>query len=178
MRPDATKSLEVHVDADFAGNWDPKLGGQDRDTARSRHGYIISYGGIPISYKSQLQTEIALSTTEAEITGLSYALREAIPVIELLKEMRDRGYPVESRTPQIHCKVFEDNAGAVEIARFPKARPRTKHINNRIFHFRSFIDSGDITIHHCPSEDMPADFLTKPLSLDLFEKHRKVVMGW
>ena len=178
MRPDHTKSLEVHVDADFAGNWDRKLGGLDKDTARSRHGYIISYGGIPISYKSQLQTEIALSTTEAEITGLSYALREAIPVIELLKEMKARGYPVESRTPQIHCKVFEDNAGAVEIASFPKSRPRTKHINNRIFHFRSYVDSGDITIHHMASEDMPADFLTKPLSQELFEKHRGYVMGW
>ena len=29
--------------------------------------------------------EIALSTTEAEYTGLSYALREVIPLMELLK---------------------------------------------------------------------------------------------
>jgi len=38
-------------------------------------------------WKSQLQQEIALSSTEAKITGLSYALREAIPIIELFKEI-------------------------------------------------------------------------------------------
>jgi hypothetical protein len=32
-------------------------------------------------------------------------------------------------TPKIHCKVFEDNAGAIEIANVPKMRPRTKHLN-------------------------------------------------
>jgi hypothetical protein len=41
---------------------------------------------MPIVWKSQLQQEIALSSTEAEITSLSNALREAILIIELLKE--------------------------------------------------------------------------------------------
>jgi hypothetical protein len=47
---------------------------------------------MPIVWKSQLQQEIALSSTEAEITGLSYALREAILIIELLKEIRSHGH--------------------------------------------------------------------------------------
>ena len=58
------------------------------DTARSRHGYVIMYAGCPIVWKSQLQNEIALSTTEAELIGLSYSLREAIPIMEILKEMK------------------------------------------------------------------------------------------
>ena len=47
------------------GNWDPK-DFEDRDTARSRHGYYIMYAGCPILWKSQLQNEIALSSTESE----------------------------------------------------------------------------------------------------------------
>jgi hypothetical protein len=90
MRPDPSKSLEVYVDADFAGNWDPQLAGKDRSTARSRHGYYIFYAGMPIAWKSQLQQEIALSSTESEITGLSYALREAIPVINILELTTER----------------------------------------------------------------------------------------
>jgi len=39
--PDGNKGLEVFVDADFAGNWDKEEAPYDRDTARSRHGYII-----------------------------------------------------------------------------------------------------------------------------------------
>jgi len=85
LKPDLSKSFEVFVDADFSGNWDRKIASEDPDTARSRHGYIITYAGCPIMWKSQLQTEIALSSTESEYTGLSYALREAIPIMELLK---------------------------------------------------------------------------------------------
>ena len=104
----------MHVDADFAGNWDPNET-MDRDTARSRHGYIITYGGAPILYKSQMQNEIALSSTESEYTGLSYGLRDAIPIMELFKEMISFGMPIDSSKTQVHCKVFEDNTGALEI---------------------------------------------------------------
>ena len=45
------------------------------------------YAGLPIIWKSQIQTEIALSTTEAEYVGLSQALREAIPLMNLIKEI-------------------------------------------------------------------------------------------
>ena len=76
-----TNGLEMYVDADFAGNWDAKEALNDRDTARSRHGYIISYAGCPIVWKSQLQTEVCLSSTESEYTGLSHSLRGAIPIM-------------------------------------------------------------------------------------------------
>ena len=84
VRPSNARELEVFVDVDFAGNWD-KNEAWDRDTARSQHGYILSYHGCPIIWKSQMQTDIALSSTDSEYTGLSYTLREAIPMIKLLK---------------------------------------------------------------------------------------------
>ena len=83
--------------ADFAGN------------AHSRHGYIIMYKGVPITSTSQLQTETALSSTDSEYTGLSYALREVIPIMHLLKEMKMMGFPITKANAKIYCKVFEDN---------------------------------------------------------------------
>ena len=171
------KELEVYVDADFAGNWDPKEY-TDRDTARSRHGYVIMYAGCPIMYKSQLQNECALSSTESEYTGLSYALRDAIPIMNLLKEMKAVGMPVRSSKAKVHCKVFEDNSGALEIAKIAKYRPRTKHLNCRLHHFRSYVDTKEISIHKIGTEDQPADFLTKPVNEVLLRRHRKTVMGW
>ena len=76
FKPNATRGLEVFVDAYFMGNWDPKEAATDHNTARSRHGYIITYAGCPIVLKSQLQTKCCLLTTESEYTGLSYALAE------------------------------------------------------------------------------------------------------
>jgi hypothetical protein len=84
MQPMTDMDLEVFVNASFCGDWDhPKEATTDRDTARSRHGYIINYAGCPLLWKSQLQTEVALLSTESKYTGLSYALRDAIPVMEL-----------------------------------------------------------------------------------------------
>ena len=45
------KGLEVHVDADFSGNWDKEYS-ENTDTAISRHGFMIYYKGCPIIWKS------------------------------------------------------------------------------------------------------------------------------
>ena len=94
MTPNTSKSIEVYVDADFSGNWDNE-DSVNSDTARSRHGYIIKFMGCPIVWKSQLQNEIALSSAESEYTGLSYALREVIPIINLVEEIQKHGFLLE-----------------------------------------------------------------------------------
>ena len=107
------------MDADFAGNWDAQET-QDIDAYHSRHGYLISYCGCPVICKSQIQTEMALSSMESEYTGLSYALRAVIPMMELLKKMKAHGKPVGSSTTQVRCQVFEDNSGDLEIMKTHK----------------------------------------------------------
>ncbi len=114
--------------------------GQDRDTARSRHGYFIMYKGCPLIWKSQLQTEIVLSSTESEYNGLSYALRKVIPIMELLKEMKGFGFPLRRTKPKVHCKVFEGNSGALEMAKPYKYCLQTKHINVKMHHFRDYVE--------------------------------------
>ena len=138
----------MHVDASFCGDWCPEEAARDRDTARSRHGYdIISYAGCPLLWKSQLQTEIALSSTESKYTGLSYALRDAIPIMRLMKEMKRHGFPIHTPHARVLCHVFEDNSGALEMARIHKYRPRTKHLNVRLHHFRHYVERKEISIH-------------------------------
>ena len=79
--------------------------------------------GCPIMWKSQLQTEIALSSTDSEYTGLSYALCETIPMMELLKEMKSTGLPVTPANADMHCQVFEDNSGVIKMAQVHKYHP-------------------------------------------------------
>jgi hypothetical protein len=150
----------------------------DSDTARSCHGYLLSYAGCPLTWKSQLQTEIALSSTESEYTDMSYALRDAIPMIEILKEMKAFGFPIDTAQADVPCRVFEDNSGAVEIAKHRMFRPRMKHLNVKLHHFRDYVDRNEISIHPISTTLQPADFLTKALSRFLLERHRFTVMGW
>ena len=162
----------------FFRKLDKEGASSDPDTARSRSGYVIEYAGCPIVWASKLQTQIALSTTEAEYIALSIALRDTIPLMELVRELRNNGFDYAATKPTIHCKVFEDNSGALEIATVHKFRPRTKHINTQYHHFRFYVESGKITIHAISTEEQRADILTKSLSVPTFIKHRRAIMGW
>ena len=63
FRPDKTKGLECHIDAEFFGGW--KNGEHlNPEAVLSRTGFLISYAGCPIYWCRKLLTEIALSTTE------------------------------------------------------------------------------------------------------------------
>ena len=178
MKPDDNATLEMYVDSDWSGNWDPSIAATDSSTARSRHGFVVKYCGCPLFWGSQLQTEIALSSTEAEYIGLSKALREVIPIMNLLKEMKKKGYNIVATQPKVMCRVFEDNSGALEMAINHKFRPRTKHLNIKYHHFRSYVDRAQITIHPIESKNNLADMLTKGQPLALFRIHRYYIMGW
>ena len=78
----------------------------------------------------------------------------------------------------VHCKVFEDNSGAIEIAKVHKYRPRTKHLNVKLHHFRDYINQKEITIHPIDTSLQLADYLTKPVNHFILEKLRQIVMGW
>ena len=179
--PDETE-LKCYVDADFAGTWSKEYA-DDATTALSRTGFVINFAGCPIVWASKMQTEIALSTTEAEYIALSTAMRDLIPLRELLNELSANDLIPRIGRSQISCTIFEDNASCLELALAPKMRPRTKHINIKYHHFRSHIHSeqnpeGTMEIQHVGTKDQIADIFTKPLALQPFEYLRAKLMGW
>jgi len=98
--------------------------------------------------------------------------------MQLLQELKDKGFHQTNATPVVHCKAFEDNSGALELSIVPKMRPRTKHINNVYHHVRSFVRDGLISVSKIGTEDQVADIFREPLSLDLFMKHRKTLLNY
>jgi hypothetical protein len=169
--------FECYADADYAGNYDYECT-DDKATAWSRTGFVIKYAGMPIVWASKLQTECALSTTESEYISLSTALREAIPMIDFLEELTTAGFKFNIDHPTIFCKAFEDNEGALEMARSPKFRPRTKHINVKYHHFHDCIESGKIIMAAIDTKEQQADILTKPLDEQTFLYICNLLMEW
>jgi len=98
-------------------------------------------------------------------------------LISLVKELRDKGVPIALCQPKIHCQVFEDNNGALELARTPKYRPCTKHINIKYWHFIEYVTQHNIEILPVESKDQLADIFTKPLPKELFKKLRDGIQG-
>ena len=85
--------------------------------------------------------------------------------------------------PTIKCNVFEDNAGAIELAKLPKLRPRTKHIAIQYHHFREWTTSQDgkdprVQVQHISTEYQQADIMTKPLPRQQYQKLRQLMNGW
>jgi hypothetical protein len=125
-----------------------------------------------------LQTDVALSTTEAEYNAMSASLREVIHLMQVVEEAKQLDWKIFQGIPTVHCKVFEDNIGALEMARLPKMRPRTKHLCVRMHHFRERVRKKQITIQHVASELQMADLLTKPQPESLFVVQREMLLRW
>jgi len=190
LKPNSDNRLNAYVDSDFAGQWSRDTC-QLRDSAVSRTGYVILYCGCPIHWVSKLQTEIALSTTEAEYMALSTCLRDLLPMRTLLLEL-SKGFNfagisdlqllgdqsrVETRLHQ--STIYEDNTGCLELANKPdQFRPRTKHIGIKWHHFRDAVKNGSVVVEKIDTNLQLADPLTKPLPQPKFELLRKLLLGW
>ena len=176
MKPDLSKGVECFVDASFAGDW-ARERSDDPLTVLSRTGYVIFYMNCPVIWVSKMQTEIALSTTESEYIALSQSLRDVIPFMNVVRELNplfDSSVP----KPTIMCQLFEDNNGALTLAKDPKYRPRTKHIALKYHHFRSYVKRGEIEILPIDTKDQLADQFTKALDEQTFVFLRSKLMGW
>ena len=60
--------------------------------------------------------------------------------------------------------INEDNQGAIALTQNPIAHSRTKHIDIRFHFIRKAREEGIIDIVYCPTSEMVADLLTKPIS--------------
>jgi hypothetical protein len=160
------KPLDCYVDADFAGTWMSSTSA-DPSSIKSRMGYVITFASCPVLWSSKLQTEVALSTTEAEYIALSQSARDLIPMQGLLYELSKATKFIFGSTVT-HSTIFKDNKGCVELAHAPRMQPRTRHIALKYHHFHSHIEYGSISISWIDTKHQLADIFTKPLSASSF----------
>ena len=111
------------------------------------------------------------SSTESEVVGTSEYLPKNI-FFEMFMEAQ--GYKLESNT------LAEDNESTIKMSKNGKSSctSNSKHISIKYFWVTDRIKNGNITIVHCPTKQMIADYFTKPLQGALFHMFRKVIMGW
>jgi len=105
--------VRIFTDTDYAGD----------QTSRSTEAYVLMAGTGAISWRSGLQSCVALSTTEAEYMALTEAGKEAIWTQELLTAI---GYEGKELWPM---RLFEDNAGAIAIADMLKVNRTLEEIS-------------------------------------------------
>ena len=170
--------VDCYVDASFAGDW----GFFDQDDpfcTRSRTGFIITVGATLVLWIARLQTQIALSTMEAEYIALATAMRSLLPIRHLHKLLCATFTVASSQQSSISI-VWEDNQAASILATHdpPKLTPRSKHIALKYHWFREHLIPGAIELQYISTDAQKADILTKPLLRARFEHCRRLIMGW
>ncbi|KAM2761386.1 hypothetical protein COP1_025857 [Malus domestica] len=146
-----------YVDSDYAG---------DLDKRRSTTGFVFTIAGGPVSWRSILQSTVALLTTEAEYMAVTEAIKEAIWLQGLLDDLG-----VQQDHVDVHC----DNQSVIHLAKNQVHHARTKHIDVRFHFVREVINEGDILLQKIGTADNPADMLTKPVSLHKFKHYLDLI---
>ena len=98
-------------------------------------------------------------------------------MMALLKELSG-SIPALLLAPKVHCTIFEDNVGCIELVKCSKMRPRTKHIALKYHHFRQHVLNGDVSVLHVDTKEQEADIFTKALDENQFAALRRKIMGW
>jgi hypothetical protein len=115
-----------------------------------------------------MQQLIATSTMEAEYCARSSAMKDLLPILDLVKALSKAvGLPKDFNS-NIHVKVHEDNVGALTLARLEPGRitPHSKHYAVRLHWFRSKVadPSLRISIVKVDSCNQLGDIFTKGLT--------------
>jgi len=150
--------IDCFVDADWAG---------DELDRKSTTGYIIRVYGNVIYWKSKKQGSVTKSSTAAEYVALSESISELKVIINLLKE-----FNVKIKKP---INVYEDNSGAITIAKFGNFTKNSKYIEVHYHFVHECYEKGIIDIVKVDSENNIADILTKSLGKNKFERFRTIL---
>jgi hypothetical protein len=140
--------LQGCADADFHGEVDHK---------RSTTSYIFIIGTTTISWISQIQKIVALSTTEANYVAVTKASKEMIWLQGLLVELGFR---------QVKNVLNSDSQSAIHLAKNSSFHSRTKHIGFRYHFFRSLLNDGVLAFEKIKGSKNPANMLTKTITIE------------
>ena len=139
------------------------------ENGRSQRGVAISLGLGVVRARSHKLTLNTKSSAESELVTTSDDVSEAIWMREFLL---GQGYDVG---PAV---VRQDNQAAIRL--LEKGRvdsKRTKYMNTRFCFVHDRIEKGEVTLSYTRTDEMVADFFTKPLQGALFLKMRDKLLG-
>ena len=155
-----SKEIRWWVDASFGKQYE----------LRSQTGATLSFGIGSVYSMAKKQKLNTTSSTEAEIVGVHDAMSQVIWF---------RYFILAQGVTMSRNILVPDNKSAIILHQNGTASSsqNTRHINIRYFFLKDRIKAGEIEIIHCPSEEMIADFFTKPIQGKRFTELRSLIMG-
>ena len=157
---DDTGIVRWWIDASYAVH--PDMHGHTGATMSLGNGSVFSG-----SWKQKLVTR---SSTESEVVGVFDVLPQ---VLWTKKFLEDQGVEVKETI------LYQDNMSSMLLEQNGRqsSTKRTKHMDIHYFYVGEHIQNRTLSLKHCPTEEMLADYFTKPLQGSLFVRLCNHIMG-
>ena len=149
-------TLTGYTDIDFAGSLDDR---------KSTSSYAFHLGTNLISWASQKQPIVSMSSAEAEYVAATTVACHAAWLRRLLKDM--------GHTPKDPTSIFCDNNSAIQLPKHNVFHRKSKHIDTRYHFIRELVNEKQISSLFCGSKEQLADMFTKPLGTFAFVYQRE-----
>lgn len=140
---------------ELCGYTDSNLAG-DVDDRKSTSGMAYYYNNNLITWASQKQKTVALSSCEAEFMAATSAACQALWLKNLISE-------ITGSNPK-PVTIYIDNKSAIALMKNPVFHGRSKHIDTRYHFIRECVERGKILVEFVRTQEQRADILTKALA--------------
>lgn len=128
---------------------------------------MFYFGKAPITWCSQKQGTVALSSCEAEYMAACAATCQAMWLREMVSEVT--GEPART----VVLKV--DNTSAIALVKNPVFHDRSKHIKSRFHYIGECVGDNEVSVEHISGKEQRADILTKALAKIKFNEMRDLI---
>jgi hypothetical protein len=146
LSADDTQTIKWYVDAAFAVHKDKK----------SHTGSVMTLGSGVICSDSLKQKVNARSSTEAELIASDDVISK---ILWTKRFIEAQGHKVKANI------IYRDNTSTMKLEENGKASSgkRTRHFEIKYFYITDLIRCKEIEIRYCPTDDMIAAYMTKPI---------------
>lgn len=158
--------FKSNIKMNILGYSDADYGG-DIDERKSTTGFLFMLGSSIISWSSERQKSVALSTTESEYVAAAQAVKELVWIKLLIQNLLIGA----NEKPNLYV----DNQSAIRLIKNPEFHKRTKHIDIRYHFIRQKFEEGLFNLEYVKTELQLADILTKALCKQKFNKFNELI---
>nr|GEW76395.1 zinc finger, CCHC-type [Tanacetum cinerariifolium] len=141
--------------------------GVNTQEGKGTTGVIFYYGESSISWSTQKQATVALSSCESEFIAATATATQALWLKRLLSML------THSEEDKVTIRV--DNKSAITLMKNPIFHGRSKHIDTKYHFIRECVGREDIQVEFVSGEYQKADILIKALPKIKFLTMRQLI---
>ena len=153
-------STRATADSDYAN---------DTCHRRSVSGIAITIAGGTVFYKTNFQSTVALSSTEAEFIAACETAKVILYIRSILDDIN-----IEQNEA---TTLYEDNQGALLMINSGQPTKRTRHMDTKHFALQQWVELDLLKLKRINTADNESDLMTKDLGRTLFYRHMEYLMG-